>query len=166
MYFISPTRARWFQGVNTWLAADTVQKYMRECSSFPRNPHKLQPLSTPRFRSVMDFVARLRAVASSPGAAFWWFNHSLRSQLVVSCALHYMSPWQCFSIMNAQPQPQWATDALLGPRQGEERELGTPIDPAWTKWDSAKIQTVYYGCLPSFLIKIVHDGFSDRKSVV
>jgi len=95
IYFISPNRTRWFQGVNTWLAVDTVHKYMRECGSFPRNPQKLQPLSTPRFRSVMDFVATLRAAASSPAAAFWWFSHSLRSQLVISCALHYMSPWQC-----------------------------------------------------------------------
>ena len=159
IYFISPNRTRWFQGVNTWLAVDTVQKYMRECGSFPRNPQKLQPLSTPRFRSVMDFVATLRAAASSPAAAFCWFSHSLLSQLVISCALHYMSPWQCFSIQNAQPQPQWVTDALLGPRQGEERESGTPIDPAWTKWDITQIQTVYYGFLPSFLINIVHDGF-------
>ena len=96
IYFVSPNRTRWFQGVNTWLAVDTVQKYMRDCSTFPRNPQQLQPLSTPRFRSVMDYVATLRAAASSPAAAFWWFNHSLRSQLVVSCALHYMSPWQCF----------------------------------------------------------------------
>ena len=29
IYFISPNRTRWFQGVNTWLAVDTVQKYMR-----------------------------------------------------------------------------------------------------------------------------------------
>jgi hypothetical protein len=31
VYFTSPNRARWFQGVNTWLAVDVVQKYMKDC---------------------------------------------------------------------------------------------------------------------------------------
>ena len=74
-YFVSPTRTRWFQGVNTWIPVDLVQKYMRDVASFPRNDQKQQsilngPLSTPRFRSVMDYVATLRAACSSPGAAF------------------------------------------------------------------------------------------------
>ena len=50
-------------------------------------------------------------------------------------------------------------DALLGPRQGEEQESGTPLDPKRTKGDDEKVRTVYYGCLPTSLIQIVHDGF-------
>ena len=97
---------------------------------------------------------------SSPAAAIWWFNHCLRAHLVVSCALHYMSPWQTFSLQNAQPQPQWVDEALLGSRQGEEAESGVPIEPRRQQWDSSKAMTVYYCCLPSMLIKIAHDGFS------
>ncbi|MFM7989074.1 MAG: hypothetical protein ACKPKO_58150, partial [Candidatus Fonsibacter sp.] len=156
IYFVAPNRALWFQGVNTKLAVDTVQLYMRDCAAFPRLSQKPSPLCTPRFRSIMDYVATLRAAASSPAAAFWWFSQTLRSQLVISCALHYLSPWQCFSIQNAQPQPQWVTDALLGPRHGEEHKVVSPINP---KWDSSRIQTVYYGCFPSFLLNIIRDGF-------
>ena len=96
---------------------------------------------------------------SSPAAAIWWFNHSLRAHIVVSCALHYMSPWQTFSLQNAQPQPQWVDEALLGSRQGEETESGVPFEPRRQQWDSSKATTVYYCCLPSMLIEIAHDGF-------
>ncbi|MFM7982525.1 MAG: hypothetical protein ACKPKO_24705, partial [Candidatus Fonsibacter sp.] len=47
--------------------------------------------------------------------------------LVAPCTICF--PGSAFSIQNAQPQPQWMTDALLGPRQVEERETGTPINP-------------------------------------
>ncbi|MFM7989939.1 MAG: hypothetical protein ACKPKO_62560, partial [Candidatus Fonsibacter sp.] len=66
IYVVAPSRARWFQGVNTGIAVDTVQQYMRDCASFPRLTQKPIPLSTPRFRSVMDYVATMRVAPSSP----------------------------------------------------------------------------------------------------
>ena len=55
-----------------------------------------------------------------------------------------MSPWQTFSLQNAQPQPQWVHEALLGARQGEETEIGVPIEPRQKQWDAIKAMTVYY----------------------
>ena len=92
-FFISPNRTRWFQGVNTWLAVDLVQTYMRDVISFPRLIQQMKALAAPRFRSVLDYLATLRAACSSPAAAFWWFSQSLRSQLTLASALQYMSPW-------------------------------------------------------------------------
>ena len=113
----------------------------------------------------MDNVATLRPAGSSPASAFWWLRHSVRVTLVVGCALHYMSHWQTFSIRNVLPQPDWVEEALLGTRQGAEtaplgQEAGRPNDPRWETWDSAKAKVVHHACLPSMLIKIVHDGFS------
>ena len=76
------------------------------------------------------------------------------------CAFHYLSPWQTFTILNTQPQPQWATDALLGTRQGEGSETGTLRQPEKSTWDSSKAVVVYHPCLPSSLARILHDGFS------
>jgi hypothetical protein len=126
-YFNSPKRTRWHQNVNTWIPVDTVQRHMRD-QTVPMWDGTVTALTTPRFKSIMD-VATLRAAMSSLVAAIWWFNHSLRAHLVVSCALHYMSPLQTFSLQNAQPQPQWVDEALLGTRQGEETESGVPIEP-------------------------------------
>ena len=95
------------------------KKYMRD-QTIPMWDGTVTELTTPRFSSITDYVATLRAAMSSPVAAIWWFNHRLRAHFVVSCALHYMSPWQTFSLQNAQPQPQCVDEALLGARQGEE----------------------------------------------
>ena len=62
-------------------------------------------------------------------------------------------------MMTSQPQPAWVTDALLGPRQGEEQAPVIPIDPKRPRGDNEKVRTVYFGCLPTTLIQIVHDGF-------
>ena len=79
--------------------------------------------------------------------------------------VRYMSPWQPFAIRNALPQPDWVEEALLGTRQGDAlallgKEAGRPSGPRWEAWDSAKAKVVYHACLPSMLIKIVHDGLS------
>ena len=71
-----------------------------------------------------------------------------------------MLPLQTFSLQNAQPQPQWIDEALLGARQGEETESGASVEPRQQKWDTSKAMTVYYSCLPSMFIKITHDGLS------
>ena len=105
-YFRNPKATRWFSGVNTWLAVDTVQKYMQD-KSFPTWDGVYNALAAPRYKSIMDYVSTLRAAASTPSAAFWWFGHSLRPLLVTCCAFHYLSPWQTFSILNTQQQPQW-----------------------------------------------------------
>ena len=39
-------------------------------------------------------------------------------------------------------------------------EAGRPSDPQWETWDSANAKVVSDGCLPSMLIKTVHDGLS------
>ena len=62
-------------------------------------------------------------------------------------------------MMTSQPQPSWVTDALLGPRQGEEQASGVQSDPNRPRGDSEKVRTVYFGCLPTALIQIVHDRF-------
>ena len=71
-----------------------------------------------------------------------------------------MAPWQVLTIQNALPQPQWATEAFLGTRLGDEKEQGVPSDPQWANWDTSKAMVVYHGCLPSLFIKIAHHGFS------
>ena len=101
-HFKSPKLTRWHQNVNTWILVDTVQRYMRD-QTIPSWDGTVTALTTPRFKSITDYVATLRAAMGSPVAAMWWFNHSLRAHLVVSCALHYMSPLQPFSWQNAQP---------------------------------------------------------------
>ena len=147
--------------MSTWLAVDTVQKYMQD-KSFPTWDGVYNALSAPRDKSIMDYVSTLRAAASTPLVAFWWFDHSLRSLLVTCCAFHYLSPWQTFTILNTQPQPQWATDALLGTRLGEGSETGTLRQPEKSTWDSSKAMVVYHPCLPSSLVRIIHDGFSRK----
>ena len=117
-------------------------------------------MSAPRYKSTMDYVLTLRAAASSPSAAFWWFDHSLRSSLVTCCAFHYLPMWQAFSILNIQPQPQWATDALLGTRQGEGSETGVTRERDKSTWDSSKVLVLYHSCLPSALARIIHDDCS------
>ena len=72
----------------------------------------------------------------------WWFNRSLRAHLVVSCALHYISPWQTFSLQNAQPQPQWVDEALLGARQAEGAETGVLAEPRQKQWDTSEAMIV------------------------
>ena len=79
-YFRNPTATRWFSGVNTWMAVDTVQRYMQD-HTFPKWDGVYTALSAPGYKSIMDYVATLRAAAIIP-AALWWFDHSLRSQLV------------------------------------------------------------------------------------
>jgi len=110
------------------MAVDTVQKYIQE-KTFPIWDGVYTALSSPRYKSIRDYVSTLRAVAITPSAACWWFAHSLRSLLVACCAFHYLPPWQTFSILHTQHQPQWATDALLGTRQGEGSETGVMRDP-------------------------------------
>ena len=62
---------KWFQGVNTWLPVDSVQRYMRDQSSTPTWDGVHVALPQPRFYSIMDYVATLRAACSSPASAFW-----------------------------------------------------------------------------------------------
>jgi hypothetical protein len=84
--------------------------------------------------------------------------------------------WQAFSILNTQLQPQWATDALLGTRQGEGSGTGVIRERDKSTWDSSKVVVVYHSCLPSALARkvvvvyhsclpsalarIIHDGFN------
>ena len=161
-YYRAPKGAKWLQGVNTWLPVDTVQRYLRDQKSTPAWGGVTVALTQPRFYSIMDYVGTLRAACSSPASASWWFSNSLWTQVVASCALHYMAPWQALSIKNALLQPQWATEALLGTRPGDEKEMGVPTDPKWAAWGTSKAMVVYHRCLPSMLVKIVHDGFSRK----
>ncbi len=39
------------------------------------------------------------------------------------------------------------------------KSLVLPVIQNWAKWGAHKTRTVYYGCLPTFLIRIVHDSF-------
>ena len=92
-------------------ASGTVQRHMRD-STVPTWDGCHVALTQPRFYSVMDYVATLRAACSSPASAFWWFNHSLRSQLVVHFATwlrgrHYPSRMLCRSRSGPQkPVPE------------------------------------------------------------
>ena len=122
-YFRNSEAIRRFSRVNTWMAVDAVQKIMQD-STVPTWDEVYTEMSAPRYKSIMDYVSALRAAASTPSAAFWWPDHSLRSLLVTCCAFHYTPMWQALSVLSIQPQPQWATDALLGTRQGEGSGAG------------------------------------------
>ena len=54
----------------------SVQKYLRD-NLFPSWDAVYVALNTPGFRSIVDYVATLRAAASTPSSAFWWVSHSL-----------------------------------------------------------------------------------------
>ena len=142
-YFRNSEATRRFSGVNTWMAVDAVQKSMQD-STVPTWDEVYTEMSTPRYKSIMDYVSVLQAAASTPSAAVWWFDHSLRSLLVTCCAFHYLPMWQAFSVLNIQPQPQWATDALLGTRQGEGSETGVMRELHKSTWGSSKVLVVYH----------------------
>ena len=64
VYFRMLKRTKWYQGVNTWLPVDTVQRYVRDQKSTPTWDGTTVALTQLPFYSIMDYVATLRAACS------------------------------------------------------------------------------------------------------
>ena len=90
-------------GVNTWWAAEDIREYLKN-----ETPGAVvwKPWNAFIFDSITDFVSRLCAEASMPGAHFKWPEQRMTYEMVVAQAIHHLPPGYHVSVKNGSPCPK------------------------------------------------------------
>jgi len=113
---------KWYQGVNTSLSINEVQKYVLD-KTLPDTIDYLQDF-VPRYESILDDLATLRVAGSIPRVAFYWPGQSPTFTQTLAAAFHYCSPNYYFSVQTAAPDPDWACQGYIGGMYKED--IGGP----------------------------------------